>query len=128
MENLPSNVLDFKNNELNNNGASSNKGSSSNNSDSCSSGTSSRFSELFRCHLLLQVREKKPRTRLDDEFCEEPTHPHLFPTGEFGYKVEREIQISLSKYFNQRLLNYCQKSASDSDYIFCSFSSTEIAA
>ena len=72
--------------------------------------------------------KKKPRTRLDDEFCEEPAHPHLFPTGEFGYKVEREIQISPSKYLNQRLLNYCQKSASDSDYIFCSFSSTEIAA
>ena len=50
MENLPSNVLDFNNNELNNNDASSNKGSSSNSSDSCSSGTSSIFSELLRCH------------------------------------------------------------------------------
>ena len=50
MENLPSNVLDFNNDELNNNGASSNKGSSSNSSDSCSSGTSSIFSELLRCH------------------------------------------------------------------------------
>ena len=50
MENLPSNVLDFNNNELNNNGASSNKGSSSNSSDSCSSGTSSKFSDLLRCH------------------------------------------------------------------------------
>ena len=50
MENIPSNVLDFNNNELNNNGASSNKGSSSNSSDSCSSGTSSIFSELLRCH------------------------------------------------------------------------------
>ena len=60
---------------------------------------------------------KQPRTLLSDEFCEELAHPHLFPTGKFGYKVEREIQISPSKYFNQRLLNYSQKFASDSDYI-----------
>ena len=50
MENLPSNVLDFNNNELNNNGASNNKGSSSNSSNNCSSGTSSIFWELLRCH------------------------------------------------------------------------------
>ena len=51
MENLPSNVLDFNNNELNNNGASINKSSSSNgSSDSCSSGSSSISSELLTCH------------------------------------------------------------------------------
>ena len=52
MENLPSNVLDFNNNELNNNGASINKSSSSSNgsSDSCSSGSSSISSELLTCH------------------------------------------------------------------------------
>ena len=51
MENLPSNVLDFNNNELNNNGASINKSSSSNgSSDSCSSGSSSICSELLTCH------------------------------------------------------------------------------
>ena len=165
MENLPSNVLDFNNDELNNNGASSNKCSSSNSSDSCSSGTSSTFSELLRCHdepinVTLETAEeqdvlddplakfktvsdettviseipsatdieepftvtpgegKKPRTLFGDEFCEELAHLHLFPTGKFGYKAEREIQISPSKYFNQRLLNYSQKFAYDSDYIF----------
>ena len=61
---------------------------------------------------------KNLRTLLGDEFCEELAHPHLFPAGKFGYKAEREIQISPSKYFNQRLLNYSQKFASDSDYIF----------
>ena len=160
MENLPSNVLDFNNNELNNDDASSNKGSSSNSSDSCSSGTSSIFSELLTCHnipitakeqevlddslakfkivsdettviseipsatdieeafIVTSGEERKPRTILGDEFCEELAHPHFFPTGKFGYKAEREIKISPSKYFNKRLLNYSQKFASDSDYIF----------
>ena len=137
---------------MNNNGASSKIGSSSNSSDSCSSGTSSIFSELHRCHdepinATLETAEEqdvlddplakfktvsdettvlseipsatdieeefiitpgegeKPRMLLGDEFCEELAHPHLFPTEKFGYKPEREIQISPSKYFNQRLLS-----------------------
>ena len=49
---------------------------------------------------------------------EELGHPHLFPTGQYGYKVEREIPLTPSKYFNQRLLHYTQKFASDNDYIF----------
>ena len=61
---------------------------------------------------------KQPVSLLGDEFCEELAHPHLFPSGKFGYKAEREIPISPSRYFNQRLLNYSQKFASDSDYIF----------
>lgn len=55
---------------------------------------------------------------LNDIYCEELAHPHLFPTGKFGYKVQRDIPLSPVKYFNQRLLNYTQKFASDSDYIF----------
>ena len=62
--------------------------------------------------------EKKPRTLLGDEFCEELAHPHIFPTGKFGCMTEREIKISPSKYFNQRVLNYSPKFARDSDYIF----------
>jgi len=42
----------------------------------------------------------------------------LFPTGKFGYHVERDVKLSPTKYFNQRLLNYSQKFASDADYIF----------
>ena len=45
-------------------------------------------------------------------------HPHLFPTGRFSYKVKRNVPLTPSKYFNLRLLNYSQKFASDSDYIF----------
>ncbi|XP_066928764.1 uncharacterized protein [Clytia hemisphaerica] len=61
---------------------------------------------------------KKPVSILHDENCEMLAHPHLFPKGQFGYKVERDVKLSPSKYFNQRLLNYTQKFASDPDYIF----------
>ncbi|XP_066915086.1 uncharacterized protein [Clytia hemisphaerica] len=61
---------------------------------------------------------KKPVSILNDENCEMLAHPHLFPKGRFGYRVERNVKLSPSKYFNQRLLNYTQKFASDSDYIF----------
>ena len=61
---------------------------------------------------------KKPLSLIQDYKCEELAHPYLFPTGQFGYKVERYVDISPNKYFNQRLLNYKQKFASESDYIF----------
>ena len=61
---------------------------------------------------------QNPLPILNDDFCEELAHPHLFPTGKFGYKVKRNILLSPVKYFNQRLLNYTQRFASDSDYIF----------
>ena len=54
---------------------------------------------------------------LGDKFCEELANPHLFSMGKFGYKAEREIQISPSKYFNQKILNCNQNYASDRDYI-----------
>ena len=61
---------------------------------------------------------KKPVSIPNDKFCEELGHPHLFPIGQYGYKVEMEIPLTPSKYFNQRLLHYTQKFASDNDYIF----------
>ena len=73
--------------------------------------------DIEKAFIVTPGEGKQPRTLLSDEFCEELAHPHLFPTGTFGYKAERDIQISPSKYFNQRLLNYSQKFASDSDYI-----------
>ena len=60
-----------------------------------------------------------------DEHCEELAHPYLFPTGKFGYKTERTVSLSPVKYFNQRLLNYSQKFASDSDYIFFAHAVTQ---
>ena len=59
-----------------------------------------------------------PYSLTNDEYCEELSHPHLFPTGKFGYKVQRDIKLSPSKYCNQRLLNYSQKLSSNADYIF----------
>ena len=31
---------------------------------------------------------------LNDQYCEELAHPHLFPTGNFGYKIERNVKLS----------------------------------
>ena len=50
--------------------------------------------------------------------CEEMAHPHLFPTGKFGYKVKWKFHLTPSKYFKQRLLHYLQQFVSDTDYIF----------
>ena len=61
---------------------------------------------------------RQPKSILNDKFCEELSFPHLFPTGKYGYQVQREKTLSAVKYFNQRLLNYTQKFASDRDYIF----------
>ena len=54
--------------------------------------------------------------------CEELAFPHLLPEGKFGYKVDRDVKLSATRYFNQRLLNYTQMFASDSDYIFYALS------
>ena len=61
---------------------------------------------------------KKSLSILHDDYCEEMAHPHLFPTGKFGYKVKRKFHLTLSKYFNQRLLYYSQQFPSDTDYTF----------
>ena len=55
---------------------------------------------------------------LNDKFCEELAHPHLYFSGWYGYETVREIPLSSTKYFNQRLLHYSQKFAAYSDYIF----------
>ena len=61
---------------------------------------------------------KQPIYLLNDRFCEELSHPHLFPTGQFVYNVKRNINVSARKYFHQRLLSYSQKFTEDSNYIF----------
>ena len=61
---------------------------------------------------------KLPKSILNDKYCEELSFPKLFPTRKFGYKVWRKIPFSPLKYFNQRLFNYSQKFASDTDYTF----------
>ena len=61
---------------------------------------------------------KTPVSVLSDEICEEQAFPYLFPTGKFGCNAPRDIPISPTRYFNQRLLNFNQWFASDADYIF----------
>ena len=53
-----------------------------------------------------------------DLFCEELSHPRLFPYGKFGFQIKRQILLSPTKYFNQHLLNYTHKFSLDSDYKF----------
>ena len=64
-----------------------------------------------------------PESLTHDIFCEELSHSHLFPTGNFGFQAKRKVQLTPTKYFNQQLLSYTQKFSSDSDYMFfCSLS------
>ena len=44
--------------------------------------------------------------------------PELFSKGRFGYHYTRNINIHMSRYFNQKLLNHTQQFSSNSDYIF----------
>ena len=68
---------------------------------------------------------KQTTLMLNDESCEEPAFPYIFPMSTFGYKVSREIKPSPSKYFNQSLFNYIQLFASDPDYKFFALSVTQ---
>ena len=61
---------------------------------------------------------KEPLPIICDKDCKMLAHPHLFPTGKFGLSEYRDVKLTHTKYFNQRLLNYTQRFASDSDYIF----------
>ena len=83
---------------------------------------------LPRYHLTVSQNEikiapgegKQPISVLNNKFCEEPAHLHTncIPSSRYGYQIQREIPLSPSKYFNQRLLHYIQKFAAESDYIF----------
>ena len=52
---------------------------------------------------------KVPYSLTHDEYHEVLAHPNLFPPGKLGYKVDLGIKLTLTKCFNQRLLNYNQK-------------------
>ena len=61
---------------------------------------------------------KHPVSLMHDEFCEELSFPTLFPKGRFGYKVERRVKLTPTKYFNARLLHYSGRYAVNPEYIF----------
>ena len=41
-----------------------------------------------------------PITFSHDLFCEELSHPHLFPYGKFEFQIKHQIPLSPTKYFN----------------------------
>ena len=42
---------------------------------------------------------KNPVSVLTHTYCEKMSHPHLFPSGKYSYKMRRDIPLSASKYF-----------------------------
>ena len=61
---------------------------------------------------------KHPVSLMMDKNCEELAFPVLFPKGQFGYTVEREIKLSPVKYFNARLLHHSGRFATNPEYLF----------
>ena len=53
-----------------------------------------------------------------DENCEERAFPQLFPTGEFGFSIDRPVKLSVKKYFNARLLSKDGRFAKNIEYLF----------
>ena len=62
--------------------------------------------------------DKGARHILFDKNCEELAFPKIFFRRKFGYTFPREHHLTATRYFNQRLLNFSQTFASNSDYIF----------
>nr|XP_022298213.1 uncharacterized protein LOC111107339 [Crassostrea virginica] len=59
--------------------------------------------------------------RLLQEYGNEAkTFPYLFPSGRFSWSEQRETRITLSRYFNNRLMNSDDRFAKDTNYIFFS--------
>ena len=58
---------------------------------------------------------KKQSSLISNENCEALAFPYLFPTGKFRYNIQRDVKLSLVRYFNQRLLNYTQLFASEAE-------------
>ncbi|XP_062600922.1 uncharacterized protein LOC134262538 [Saccostrea cucullata] len=63
---------------------------------------------------------KNPIRMLQEEGNEAKTFPHLFPSGNFSWNEDRDVKISLSRYFNIRLMNADNRFAKDTNYIFFS--------
>ncbi|XP_052690977.1 uncharacterized protein LOC128168860 [Crassostrea angulata] len=61
---------------------------------------------------------KNPVRMLQDEGNEAKSFPHLFPSGRFSWNEERDERITLSRYFNNRLMNTDNRFAKDTNYIF----------
>ena len=67
---------------------------------------------------IVQGEDSETKNILLDDSCEELTLPQYFSDGKFRYIHDRDIEIDLSRYINQQLLNYLQRFTCNSDYIF----------
>ena len=56
---------------------------------------------------------------MTEKLCEELAFPVLFPKGRFGYTTEQQIKLlSVTRYFNARLLHHSGRFATDPEYLF----------
>nr|XP_034326069.1 uncharacterized protein LOC105333116 [Crassostrea gigas] len=63
---------------------------------------------------------KNPVRMLQEPGNEAKSFPYLFPSGKFSWNEERSERITLSRYFNNRLMNADNRFAKDTSYIFFS--------
>lgn len=63
---------------------------------------------------------KNPVKMLQEKGNEAKSFPHLFPDGRNTWTEERDLNITLSRYFNNRLMHADRRFAQDTDYIFFS--------
>ncbi|XP_052713814.1 uncharacterized protein LOC128187408 [Crassostrea angulata] len=63
---------------------------------------------------------KNPVRMLQEPGNEAKSFPYLFPSGKFSWNDERSERITLSRYFNNRLMNADNRFAKDTSYIFFS--------
>ena len=61
---------------------------------------------------------KRPQPMEMDDNSEELSFPHLFPTGKFGFSYNRNVKLSMKKYFQCRILNCDGRFAKNIAYLF----------
>lgn len=59
----------------------------------------------------------KPISILSDTYFEEMCNPKKYPWGRFGLLSNREVKLTVCKYFNQRLLDVDGRFAKDVEYL-----------
>ncbi|XP_062580569.1 uncharacterized protein LOC134242498 [Saccostrea cucullata] len=63
---------------------------------------------------------KNPVRMLQEPGNEAKAFPYHFPSGRFSWSEERSQKLTLSRYFNNRLMNADNRFAKDTNYIFFS--------
>ena len=79
---------------------------------------SDKHSTGIEVYSIAPGEDKQPLSFVSDKQSEELAFPVLFPRGRFGYVAEREVKLSVGKYFNARLLHYSGRFASNAEYLF----------